>query len=175
VLSKTDKWVALVAIVTVVVYIVAYSVFILPSPKPTLYGNITVGSYASYTVPNPTIKLSIDVNGDGVNEILKTYNPTTIHVGSEYLLSAGSQIFEYNIVLDSSATNWTFTVKVLNGLIPLHFDGNNDQSTYICNMSVTRSDQMANNTYLYAPPLDVPTNCRLRVEFGVLDMLTPVH
>jgi hypothetical protein len=174
VLSKTDKWVALVAIVTVVVFIVAYSVFILPSP-PTLYGNIEIRGYASYTVPDPTIKLSIDVNGDGTNEISRTYNSTTYRSGSAYLLKGESQIFEYNIVLDSGAENWTFTVQVLNGSTPLHFDGDKDQVTFICNMSVSTQDELVKNQFCYDPPLGIPTNCRLLVSWHVLSMLTPVH
>jgi len=162
-LRRTNIMVAVVIVVFLLLIVYSY-VYIPLRPKP-MYANIDIMQFSSATVSNPTIKLSVDTDNDGTNEVQKTYTMQTGWTGGQY--GSLNSILENNIPLDRSVTNWSFTVQILNGTMPVHFDDDKDQVTYVCAM-VDR----ATGDFIYSPFENPPSECVFHVTYLVLSEVT---
>jgi hypothetical protein len=162
-LRRTNIVVAVIIVVFLLLLIYSY-VYIPMRPKP-MYANIDIMEFESPTVANPTIRLSVDTNNDGTNEVQKVYTMQTTQIAGQYL--SLNSILENNIELDRSATNWTFTVQILNGTIPVHFDDDKDYVTYVCAMA-----DRATGDFMYAPTDTPPSECVFHITYIVLSEVT---
>ena len=137
--SMRKKTIKIMAVVIAVIVILATILMIvsLQNQSRPLYATITVSGFLSYSVSNPTYKISVDKNGDDIFEIADTITPSVSALGSLWYCQIGySHVYA---VIDGRSSDWNFKIEILNGSTPIHFDDSLDASTHVCNMSTTGS------------------------------------
>ena len=181
--KKLDKKRTLLPIIAVVIAVIVILASILviasvqPGPK-SLYATISVSHFLSYSVSNPTYKISVDRNGDGIFEIADSIIPMVSALDAfSYVQTGFSRV---NAVIDGESSGWSFKVQVLNGSTPVHFDGSLDESIHVCNMSTEYSwffFYEGNALYYgtYEDPFlgSIPNTCDLRFGYDLSSTPSP--
>jgi hypothetical protein len=170
----------IIAVVIAVIVILA-GILVIASSQPglkSLYATITVSHFLSYSVPNPTYKISVDKNGDGIFEIADSITPVVSALDAfSYVQTGFSRV---NAVIDGESSDWSFKIQVLNGSTPVHFDGNLDESIHVCNMSTGYSwFFFCEGNALYYCTYDgffmgsIPNTCDLRFGYDLSSTPSP--
>lgn len=116
------NWIPLIAALVIVIVVVAAAVAYVMWPDDEngddgpLYLHVSF-SITTSDVPDPTVKILVDVDGDGTNDQTRTVTPTLTSFGPYYK----SMLQTIVVQLDETAQMFTFTIEVYNGTEKLFY------------------------------------------------------
>jgi len=146
--------VALVIVAVAVIASVAYAMW--PdddNEDDPLYLHISF-NVTTADVPNPTVKIFVDVDGDGTNDQIRTVSPSLTSLGPYY----GSLLQTVVIQLDESAQLFSYTIGVYNGTEKLYYSADETRTGPIVSGS--------SDTWNFTPLLS-SGNCWLVTGYSV--------
>jgi hypothetical protein len=162
--QKPKRTIMVLAIVVIAVIIIAaIGVIALQSNGPSnsssnplssdpLYAHILF-SVEQIATENPKVQLSVDINGDGIYEVVQNYYPVTYTFGFIYMQSSIQNVV---IKLDSSAKTFSYRIQVFNGTKTLFYMSDKEPyDTFSGNISDSSTNQwnftpdITNSDYCY--------------------------
>jgi len=147
----------IVALVIAAVVIVAAVAFVMwpddESEDDPLYLHISF-NVTTADVPNPTVKIFVDVDGDGTSDQTRTVNPSLTSLGSYY----ASMIQTVVVQLDENAQLFTYIIEIYNGTEKLFYSADETRTGPIVSGS--------SDTWNFTPSL-VSGNCWLLTGYSV--------
>lgn len=89
-----------------------------------LYAHISFGLFTE-NVSAPTVKILVDIDGDGVMDTTETVNPAMSEIGGVYSSSMTTRVVQ----LDANASTFRFMVQVFDGDQQLMYSINDETHT----------------------------------------------
>lgn len=129
------NWIPLIAVLVIVAVVIAAAVAYVMWPDDEngdddgdevqpLYAHISFGLFTK-NVSAPTVKILVDVDGDGVMDTTEIVNPAMSEIGGVYSSSINKRIVQ----LDANASTFKFLVQVFDGDRQLMYSINDETHT----------------------------------------------